>query len=149
MAIPSTAMNKRSEQPAEIENLPALLARLGDNVTQLFDTRMSLLKVEVKEDVNALLAAGMGIVIASMIALVGFALTSIAAALGISTLLVNTNLSPVGRYSVGFVIVGLIYFIVGTVVALVIKGRLSRQSLIPNRTVDEFRRDKEWLKKEL
>lgn len=149
MAIPSTAMNKRSEQPAEIENLPALLARLGDNVTQLFDTRMSLLKVEVKEDVNALLAAGIGIVIASMIALVGFALTSIAAALGISTLLVNTNLSPVGRYSVGFVIVGLIYFIVGTVVALVIKGRLSRQSLIPNRTVDEFRRDKEWLKKEL
>ena len=149
MATPSTAMNRRSEQPAEIENLPTLLTRLGDNVTQLFDTKMSLLKVELKEDVSAFLAAGIGIVIASMVALVGFALTSVAAALGISTLLANTNLSPVGRYSLAFVIVGLIYFIVGTVVALVMKGRLSKQSLIPNRTVDEFRKDKEWLKKEL
>jgi uncharacterized membrane protein YqjE len=149
MARPATALTKQSEQPTELENLPTLLSRLGDDVTQLFDTKMSLLKVEVKEDVNAFLGASIGIAIASMVALVGFALASIAAALGISTLLANTNLSQAGRYGVGFVIVGLIYFIVGTAVALVMKGRLSKQSLVPNRTVDEFRKDKEWLKKEL
>jgi uncharacterized membrane protein YqjE len=149
MARPATALTKQSEQPTELENLPTLLSRLGDDVTQLFDTKMSLLKVEVKEDVNAFLGASIGIAIASMVALVGFALASIAAALGISTLLANTNLSQAGRYGVGFVIVGLIYFIVGTAGALVMKGRLSKQSLVPNRTVDEFRKDKEWLKKEL
>jgi hypothetical protein len=46
-------------------------------------------------------------------------------------------------------IVGAIYLMVGTIVALIMKGRLAKQSLVPNRTVDEFRKDKEWLKKEL
>ena len=149
MATPGVAINKRAEQPTEIENLPVLITRLGDDVTQLFDTKMSLLKVEVKEDVNAFLHAGVGIAIAAMVALIGFALASVAAALGISILLENTNLSQAGRYGLGFVIVGAAYLLVGTVVALIMKGRLSKQSLVPNRTVDEFRKDKEWLKKEL
>lgn len=149
MATPGIAISKRSEQPTELENLPVLITRLGDDVTQLFDTKMSLLKVEVKEDVNAFLHAGIGVAVAAMIALVGFALASVAAALGISILLENTSLSQAGRYSLGFVIMGAAYLIVGTTVALIMKGRLSKQSLVPNRTVDEFRKDKEWLKKEL
>jgi uncharacterized membrane protein YqjE len=149
MATPGTAINKRSEAPTELENLPVLLTRLGDDVTQLFDTKMRLLKVEVKEDVNAFLRAGVGIGVASMVALIGFALASVAGALGISILLENANLSQAGRYSLGFVIMGAAYLLVGTIVALIMKGRLSKQSLVPNRTVDEFRKDKEWLKKEL
>lgn len=149
MATPGTAMNRRSEQPPEIENLPVLITRLGDDVSQLFDTKMSLLKVEVKEDVDAFLRAGVGIGVATIIALMGFALTSIAAARGISILLASTNLSQAGKDSLGFVIVGAAYLITGTIVALMMKGRLAKQSLVPNRTVDEFRKDKEWLKKEL
>jgi uncharacterized membrane protein YqjE len=149
MATPGTSISKRSEQPTELENLPILLSRLGDDVTQLFDTKMSLLKVEVKEDVNAFLHAGVGIGVAAMVALIGFALASIAGALGISILLENTNLSQAGRYSLGFVIMGAAYLLIGTIVALIMKGRLSKQSLVPNRTMDEFRKDKEWLKKEL
>ena len=149
MATPGTAINSRSEQRTEIEQLPVLITRLGDSVSQLFDTKMSLLKVEVKEDVDAFLRAGVGIAIAAMVALLGFALASIAGALGISTLLANTNFSQAGRYGLGFVIVGAIYLVFGTIGALVMKARLSKQSLVPNRTVDEFRKDKEWLKKEL
>jgi uncharacterized membrane protein YqjE len=149
MATPVTAMKKRAEQPAEVEHLPVLLTRLGDDVMQLFDTKVSLLKVEVREDVSAFLRAGTVIAIAGMVALIGFALASVALALGISTLLVNTTLTTAGRYGLSFVIVGLIYLIVGTITALVMKGRLAKQSIVPNRTVDEFRKDKEWLKKEL
>jgi uncharacterized membrane protein YqjE len=149
MARPVTAINKRSDQATELENLPVLLTHLGDEVTQLFDTKISLLKVEIKEDVNAFLKAGVGIAAAAMIALIGFVLASVAGALGISILLENTNLSQAGRYSLVFVIIGAAYLIMGTIVALVMKGRLAKQSLVPNRTVDEFRKDKEWLKKEL
>ena len=149
MATPGTAMNKRVEIPAEMENLPVLLTRLGDDVMQLFDTKMSLLKVEVQEDVNAFLRAGIVIATGAMVALIGFALASVALALGISTQLANTTLTTTGRYGLSFVIVGVIYLIVGTIIALVTKGRLSKQSLVPNRSVDEFRKDKEWLKKEL
>jgi uncharacterized membrane protein YqjE len=144
MATPGTAINK-----AETENLPVLLTRLGDDVMQLFDTKMSLLKVEVHEDVNKFLRASIGIAIAALIAVIGFALASVAAALGIASLLASTNLSQTGRYGLGFVIVGAVYLVVGTILALVMKGRLSKQSLVPNRTVDEFRKDKQWLKNEI
>jgi len=149
MATARTAMNKRVETPADMENLPMLLTRLGDDVMQLFDTKMSLLKVEVREDVSAFLRAGTVIAIAGMVALLGFALSSVALALGIATLLANTTLTTPARYAVGFVLVGGVYLIAGSIIALVMKGRLSKQSLLPNRSVDEIRKDKEWLKKEL
>lgn len=149
MATASTAMDKRGEVPAEIENLPVLVTRLGDDVMQLFDTKISLLKVEVQEDVNAFLRSSIVIVAASMIALVGVSLVSVAIALGMSTLLANSNLTQAGRYGVSFVIVGAIYLVVGTIAALVMKGRLSKQSLVPDRTLEEFRKDKQWLQKEV
>ena len=34
------------------ESLPSLFSRLGDDVMQLFDTKMSLLKVEIKEEAS-------------------------------------------------------------------------------------------------
>jgi len=49
----STAMSPRTEN----ENLPSLFSRLGDDVMQLFDTKMTLLKVELKEEANAMRAA--------------------------------------------------------------------------------------------
>jgi uncharacterized membrane protein YqjE len=149
MATPRTAMDKRVDIPAEMENLPVLLTRLGDDVMQLFDTKMSLLRVEIQEDVNAFLRGSIVIAAASMIGLIGFSLLSVAIALGISTLFANSSLTQAGRYGVSFVIVGAIYLMVGSVIALVMKGRLSKQSLVPDRTVEELRKDKQWLKKEL
>jgi uncharacterized membrane protein YqjE len=132
-----------------MENLPRLFTRLGDDVTRLFDTKMTLLRVEVKEDVTALLRAGIGIAVSSMVALIGFALASAAAAVGIATQLTKTGFSQPAAYGLGLLIVGVVYLILGTAVTLVMKGRLSKQSLVPNRTIDEIRKDKEWLKKEL
>jgi uncharacterized membrane protein YqjE len=149
MATAGTALNKRAEHPAEIENLPVLFTRLGDDVMQLFDAKVSLLKVEVREEVSTFLRGGVVMAFAALVALIGLALASTAAALGLSTLLANTDLSQAGRYGLGFVIVGLLYLTVGTTVALIMKSRLAKQNIVPDRTVDEFRKDKEWLKKEL
>lgn len=146
MATAGTAIHKGAEQA---ENVPVLLTRLGDDLMQLFDTKMSLLKIEVQEDVNAFLLSAIGIAIAGAIALIGVALASVAIAIGISTLLVNTSLTPTGRYGVSFAGVGLTYLIAGAIIAVVMKGRLAKQSLVPDRTIDEFRKDKQWLKKEL
>jgi uncharacterized membrane protein YqjE len=143
------AVEKRLQPHAEIENLPGLFTRLGDDVMQLFDTKFSLLKVEVKEDVNAFLRDSVLIAAGGLVAIIGFALVNVAVAFGISTLFANSNLSQAGRYAVGFVITGLIYLIVGTAVALAMKARLARQSLVPERTIDELRKDSQWLKAEL
>ncbi len=50
-ALASTSKPTEIAKP-ETDSLPSLFARLGDDVMQLFDTKLSLLKVEIKEEAN-------------------------------------------------------------------------------------------------
>lgn len=131
------------------ENLPTLFSRLGDDVMQLFDTKMSLLKVEIKEEANEYARSGVMIAVGGIIAAIGFALLNVALAFGISTLLADTAMSQPAKYAIGFVSAGILYLVIGTIIISAMKSRLAKQNLIPNRTVEELRKDKQWLKKEL
>ena len=131
------------------ESLPALVGRLGDDVMQLFDTKISLLKVEVKEEMGALARTGAFIAAGGIIAAVGFALLNVAIAFGISTLFAGTNLSQPAQYAIGFLTTGLLYVIVGAIIVMAMKNRLAKQDLVPDRTVEELRKDKQWLKNEI
>jgi hypothetical protein len=66
-----------------------------------------------------------------------------------ATQLTNNGFSQAGADGLGLLIVGLIYLILGSIVAAVMKGRLSKQRLVPDRTIREIRKDKEWLKNEI
>jgi uncharacterized membrane protein YqjE len=131
------------------ENLPSLFSRLGDDVMQLFDTKISLLKVELKEEANEYARDGIMIGAGGIIAAVGFALLNVALAFGISTLFANTELSQAAKYAIGFLSAGVLYLVVGAVIIVTMKNRLAKQSLVPDRTVAELRKDKQWLKNEL
>src|SRR5712664_4244205 len=85
----SAAMSTRTDN----ESLPSLFSRLGDDVMQLFDTKMSLLKVELKEEANEYTRDGLMIAVGGIIAAIGFALVNVALAFGISSLFANVNLS--------------------------------------------------------
>ena len=131
------------------ESLPSLFSRLGDDVMQLFDTKMSLLKVEIKEEASEYARGGIMIGVGSIIAAIGFALLNVALALGISTLLSSADLSQPAKYAIGFSSAGVLYLAVGAIIVAVMKNRLAKQSLVPGRTVAELRKDKLWLKNEL
>jgi len=131
------------------ESLPSLFSRLGDDVMQLFDTKMSLLKVEIKEEANEYARDGIMIGAGGIIAAVGFALVNVALAFGISTLFANTDLSQAAKYAIGFLSAGVLYLIIGSIIMVTMKNRLAKQSLVPDRTVAELRKDKQWLKNEL
>jgi len=131
------------------ESLPSLFSRLGDDVMQLFDTKLSLLKVEIKEEANEYARDGIMIGLGGVIAAIGFALFNVAVAFGISTLLANVDISQPARYAIGFLVAGLLYLIVGGIMITTMKKRLAKQSLVPDRTVKELRKDKQWLKNEL
>jgi uncharacterized membrane protein YqjE len=131
------------------EDLPTLFSRLGDDVMQLFDTKMSLLKVEIKEEANAYAHGGAMIAVGGIIAAIGFALLNVALAFGISTLFADTALSQPAKYAIGFVTAGVLYLVVGAIIISVMKSRLAKTPLIPDRTVEELRKDKQWLKNEL
>ena len=131
------------------ESLPSLFSRLGDDVMQLFDTKMSLLRVEIKEEASEYARDGIMIGAGGIIAAVGFALLNVALAFGISTLFANTDLSQAAKYAIGFLSAGVLYLIIGSIIMMTMKNRLAKQSLVPDRTVAELRKDKQWLKNEL
>ena len=147
-----TRANGRSDEmatPTDNESLPNLFGRLGDDVMQLFNSQLALFKVEIKEEANAYARGITMIAIGAVIALVGFALLNVAIAFAVSTLFAQANFSQPASYALGFVVTGGFYLIVGAIVVMLMKSRLSKQELVPQRTVQELRKDKQWLKNEL
>jgi len=133
----------------EVEQLPTLFSRLGDDVVQLFNSQLALFKVEIREEANAYAHGAIMIAVGAAVAAIGFALLNVAVAFGVSTLFAQFNLSQPATYALGFVVTGGFYLIVGAIVITAIKSRLAKQELVPRRSAAELRKDKEWLKNEL
>jgi uncharacterized membrane protein YqjE len=73
---------------------------------------------------------------------------NIALALAISAFM-PMEWQQASRYAVGFVATGILYLIIGGIIIMVMKNRLARRDLVPDKSVEELRKDKEWLKKEM
>ena len=150
MAATKTSLVTTSEgYRNENEGLTTLLSRLGDDVMHLINSQLALFKVEIKEEANTYLRGAITIAVGGAIAVIGFALLNVAVAFGVSTLFANANLSQPAQYALGFVVTGIFYLLVGGILVLVMKSRLAKQEIVPTRTVQELRKDKEWLKNEL
>jgi uncharacterized membrane protein YqjE len=118
----------------ESEGLPALFTRMADELTQLFDTKLALLKVELKEEIDAYMRGGLMLVIGGVGVAVGFALLNVAIAFLVSTLFQSSDLSQPVRYALGFIITAILYLIAGAAVIVVTRNRLAKQSLAPRKT---------------
>ncbi|HKP38947.1 MAG TPA: phage holin family protein [Pyrinomonadaceae bacterium] len=143
-----TALAERSDE-SRSDDLPSLLERLGEDVVSLLDQKLALLKVEVREEVNAYMRGGLLILGGGVVAAVGFALANIALAFAVSTLFADLDITQPAKYALGFLVTGIGYLIAGSIVILIIKNRLAKQGIVPRRTVQELERDKDWLKNEL
>jgi len=137
---------RATESSGDLENLPVLLGRLGDEVMQLMDTKLNLLKVEVKEEADQYVRDGAMIGTGTIVAAVGFALFNVAVALLVSLLFPFSQ--PV-NFALGFVVTGLVYMIIGGIVVVTMKNRLSNRALVPKTSVEELRKDKQWLKNDI
>jgi uncharacterized membrane protein YqjE len=151
MAATKTSLTRTDElaPQSDAENLPTLFSRLGEDVMDLFNSQLALFKVEIKEEASAYARNVTMIAIGAVIATIGFALLNVAIAFGVSTLFAGANFSQPASYALGFVVTGGFYILVGAIVVLTMKSKLSNQELVPRRTVAELRKDKQWLKNEL
>lgn len=129
----------------DLEDLPSLIGKLGDNVVTLLDTKLSLAKVEIKEEASIYAKGGAGIAAGALVASIGFALVNVAIALFVSKLF---SYDQPTNYALGFVLTGLIYLVIGGIVIYLMKNRLTAHSA-PQRSVEELRKDKQWLKNEM
>jgi uncharacterized membrane protein YqjE len=131
------------------ESIPTLLSRLGEDVMELVNSQLALFKVEIKEEANEYARGAAMIGVGAVVAAIGFALLNVAVAFGVSTLFAQAGFSQPASYALGFVVTGVFYLVVGAILVMAMKSRLARQPLVPKRTVEELRKDKEWLKNEL
>ncbi len=145
--VTQTTTDVATVQSSEAENLPSLFGRLGEDVMMLVDTKLSLLKVEVKEDVSAYVRDSVFIGLGATIALVGFTLVNVALAFFISKLFTfaDTRLN----YACSFLVTGIIYLVIGAIVVMVAKNRLTSHNPLPEQSIDEIKKDKKWLKNEI
>ena len=138
-----------SAMSREPEGLTTLFTKMADELTQLFDTKLTLLKVELKEDIDAYIRGGISILIGGVVVAVGFALLNVAIAFLVSVLFGSSDFSQPVRYALGFIMTAILYLIAGAAMIIVSKNRLAKQGLLPKTTVQELERDKEWLQKEV
>src|SRR3954451_20383302 len=136
------AMNETEEG-----RLPELLGKMAEELTQLFDTKLSLLKVELKEEIDTYIHGGVMILIGAVVVAVGFALLNVAIAFLVSRLFETADFSQPVRYALGFILTAVIYLVAGAIMIVVSKNKLAKQSLVPKRSMAELERDKEWLQK--
>ena len=145
----------REPMSADIDSLPSLFGRLGDDVMKLVDTKLSLIKVELKEDASFYGRNGAMIAVGGVIATVGFALVNVAVAFFIASFFGSEAAGAVAErygppsYGLGFLITGAVYLVIGGAIILVMKNRLASHNPVPTRSVEEVRKDKQWLKNEI
>jgi uncharacterized membrane protein YqjE len=138
----------QNAQGLDIEGLPAMLGRLGDNVMTLVDAKLGLAKVELKEEAAAYGSRIAMIAVGGALAAIGFALLNVAIAFFMARLFFYSFTPPIS-YALGFVVTGVLYLVIGAILVVVMKNRLAALNPAPERTIEEFRKDKQWLKKEL
>lgn len=145
---PATTTGAQNAQGLDIEGLPAMLGRLGDNVMTLVDAKLGLAKVELKEEAAAYGSKIAMIAVGGALAAIGFALLNVAIAFFMARLFFYSFTPPIS-YALGFVVTGVLYLVIGGILVVVMKNRLAALSPAPERTIEEFRKDKQWLKNEL
>ena len=129
------------------ESLVSLFGRLTDELTQLFDAKLELLKTELKREASAYAIGVVLFLIGVVIATVGLPLLNVAIAFWISTLFETTHWSPAARYGFGFAITALLYLVIGAIIVVIAKNRLAQQRLAP-KSVTELKKDREFLKEQ-
>ncbi|MCA1555284.1 MAG: phage holin family protein [Acidobacteria bacterium] len=135
-------------QQSDIEGLPAMVGRLGDQVMTLVDAKLGLVKVELKEEAAAYGSGVAMIAVGGALAAIGFTLLNVAVAFFMARLFFYSFTPPIS-YALGFVVTGVLYLIIGGILVVVMKNRLAALNPAPERTIEEFGKDKQWLKKQL
>lgn len=131
---------------SDIESLPALVGRLGDNMMTLLDAKLKLLKKEVTDDASAYVRSAAMIAVGGVVALVGLAMVNVSLALFVSKLF---SFSQPVNYALGFLIMGALYLAIGGILVITMKNRMAARNPVPEKTVEELRKDQQWLKNEM
>lgn len=133
-----------NSETTNLRSLADILSDMKDEIQQFAQTRIDLFRQEVRERTELLkaaipLAIAGGILLATAFFLFSFALVSLLAA--------ALRENPY-RWFLGALIVAVVWGLAGGTLAFLAKRRLTKQTLMPEKTLQVLNGDRVWLKKE-
>jgi uncharacterized membrane protein YqjE len=118
-----------------------LINRLLGELVRLLDQTVALLRLELREELGAIAQSAALLAAGGAVVGLGVLLLIVALAIGIG--------DGVGSTAGGFAIVGGLLALAGGILLVGMRRRLADLGLRPRATVQELRRDVEWIKHEL
>ena len=133
------SLNTSAKAEADEPTLPVLITRLGEDLVSLIDAKLSLLKIDIEEDLWAYGRNLIALIAAGVVGAVGFALVNVAVAFAVAHLLSSTDLSAALQHALGFAATGLVYLVAGGVIAIGSWRRLSQRVPAPVKAIAELK----------
>lgn len=112
--------------------LAGLLNEVKEELKEFLDTRLQMLKAEIKQKVTMLL-------IAAVLGAIGFLLLTIALVAAIATLI---------GWGWSFLVVGVLYLLVAGATASLAIREMQAEGVTPTRTLKVLKQDQVWLQNE-
>lgn len=121
--------------------LGELFRQLAQDSATLVRQEMALAKAELRENVKSVARDTAKIAVGAVLAAVG--------ALVLVLFLVLLLGDALGKYWLGALIVGVLFAVVGAVLAMGAMKRLKQDSITPDQTLQTLKEDKQWLQSEM
>jgi uncharacterized membrane protein YqjE len=139
-AMTDPRFDRASERYEPDESVSELFGKVASDIGALLSSEVELAKVELREEAQRLgRAAGM-LGGAAVVGWFTVLLLSFAAAWGLAELLDSAAL--------GFLIVGVIYAVVATVLFIVGRNRMREVHPVPEATIASIKEDIQWLRQQ-
>ena len=132
------------DRPNNGRNLSATINEAKDEFKRFAETRIAMLQAEMKEKVAIIRASAPMMAIGALLGVTAFLVLTGALISLIWTAFAGNRFGPF----LAFVIVGVIYAIVGGGVGMYGYKKLSAEGLTPDRTIKVLKDDKVWLQNE-
>ncbi|HZU23079.1 MAG TPA: phage holin family protein [Terriglobales bacterium] len=127
----------------EEKSLGSVVSELKFELREFIQTRLQILREELKGKAAVLKIAVPMFAIALALFWVGFLLLT-----GLFVVLIASAFGGVAGFAWAFLIVGFVYFIVGGICAMFAWSEVKSKSLAPKRTIQVLKQDQIWLRNE-
>lgn len=125
-------------------SLASVIAEIKDELKEFAGTRFTMLKTEISEDAKRLKVALPLAAVAVIFLLTAYLLITLALVCLVAALLHHTDF----HWVFAFVIMGVLWGILGGTCAFLAKRELELRRILPGKTIGVLKGDKVWLEKE-
>ncbi|HUR60182.1 MAG TPA: phage holin family protein [Opitutaceae bacterium] len=142
-------MNSDPTSPGQPNSIPHLLRDLRDETTTLLRQEVALAKTELKANTSRMASHAVHIAVGGFVAYAGIIVLLIGIGHLLGALLVRFGLDRDVATWLAPTLVGLVVAVIGWTMLAKAKAAIAHDDLVPRRTIDSLRSNKEWAQNKL